>query len=89
MHSGFEGSSASLNRQILNNSLERTALKDLCERLHKHKQLLVYCHYTDIGYISRNRHKARSSQLLPLPKDTEETHEILSADLQVSTSSTE
>jgi len=33
-------------------------------------------------------HKARSSQLLPLPTDTEETHEALSA-VQVWTSSTE
>jgi len=33
-------------------------------------------------------HKARSSQLLPHPKHTEETHEVLSV-VQVLTSSTE
>ena len=35
--------------------------------------------YKDIKNISRNMHKARSSQLLPLPTDIEETHEALIA----------
>jgi hypothetical protein len=34
-------------------------------------------------------HKARYSKLLPLPTDTEETHEALGAVLQVLTSSKE
>jgi hypothetical protein len=37
---------------------------------------------------ARNVHKARSSQLLPLPTDIEETYEALSA-VQVQTSSRE
>jgi hypothetical protein len=35
--------------------------------------------YKDTRNISRNTHKARSSQLLPLPTDIEETDEALSA----------
>ena len=35
--------------------------------------------YKDIRNISRNMHKERASQLLPLPTDTEESHESLSA----------
>jgi hypothetical protein len=44
--------------------------------------------YKDIRNISRNRHKARSSQLLPPPTDTKEAHEALSA-VEVQTSSKE
>jgi len=44
--------------------------------------------YKDIRNISRNVHKASFSQLLPLPTDTEETHEALIA-VPVLTSSTE
>ena len=32
MHSHDEGSEACLNRQILNNSVKRKAMEDLCER---------------------------------------------------------
>ena len=42
--------------------------------------------YTDMRNISRNMHTACSSQLLPLPTDTEETHEALIA-VQVLSSS--
>jgi hypothetical protein len=35
--------------------------------------------YKDIRNISRNLYKARSSQMFPLPIDTEETHETLSS----------
>jgi len=35
--------------------------------------------YKDIRNISRNMYKARSSQLLPLLTDIEESHETLSA----------
>jgi hypothetical protein len=70
------------------------AMEDLCERPRKliHKELrslyLDTVTYKDIRNISRNMHKARSSQLPPLPTDIEDTHEALSA-LQVLTSSTE
>ena len=76
-------SEARLNRQILNNSVKRKAMEDLCERPRKlvHKELrsqyLDTVTYKDVKNISRNIHKAHSSQLLPLPKDTEETHEEL------------
>jgi len=41
MNSHDEGSEACLNRQILNNSIKRKAMEDLCERPHKliHKEL--------------------------------------------------
>ena len=94
MHNHDTDSEVCFNRQILNNSVKRKATEDLCERLHKliHKELpsqywdTVTC--KDIRAISRYMHKARSSQLLPLATDTEETHEALSA-VQVSTRSTE
>ena len=35
--------------------------------------------YKDTRNISKSMHKARSSQLLPLPTDIEETHEALNA----------
>ena len=69
-------------------------MEDLCERTRKliHKELrsqdldtLTYKHTRN---ISRNMHKSRSSQLLSLPIDIEETHEALIA-VQVSTSLTE
>ena len=69
-------------------------MEDLCERLRKliHKKLrgqyLDTLTYKEKRNISRNMHKAHSSQLLPLPTDTEETHKALSA-VQVWTSSTE
>jgi len=71
---------ACLNRQILNNYVKK-AMEYLCERPHKliHKELrsqqLDTLTYNDISNISRNMHKASFSQLLPLPTDTEETHE--------------
>ena len=58
---------------------------DSCERPRKliHEELrnhyLDSLTYKDIRDISRNMHKARSSQLLPLPTDIEETHEALNA----------
>jgi len=58
-------------------------MKDLCERPRKliHKELrsqyLDTVAYKDTKNISRNMHKARCSQLLPLPTDIEETHEAL------------
>ena len=69
-------------------------MEDLCERPRKliHEELrsqyLDTLTYKDIRNISMNMHKARSSQLLPLPTDIEETHEALNA-VQVWTSSTE
>jgi len=76
---------ACLNRHLLNNSVKGKAMEDFCERTRKliHKELrsqyLDTLTYKDINNISRNMHKARSSQLLPLPTDIEETHEALSA----------
>jgi hypothetical protein len=68
-------------------------MADFIERPRKliHKKL--QSQYIDtlhkcIRNISRNMHKSRSSQLLPLPKYIEETHEALSA-VQVQTSSKE
>jgi hypothetical protein len=67
-------------------------MADLCERprnlIHKELQSQYWdtLAYKDTSYTSRNMHKARSSQLLPLPTDTEETHEAISA-VQVQTSS--
>ena len=92
MHNHDEDSEACLNRQILNNSVKRKAMEDLCERPRKliHKVLqsqdLDILTYKDIRNISRNKHKYRSSQLLPLPTDIVETHEALIA-VQVLTSS--
>jgi len=57
----------------------------LCERPRKliHKELrsqyLDTLTYKYVKNISRNMHKARSSQLLPLLTHIEETHEALSA----------
>jgi len=67
-------------------------MEDLCERKLINKELLSQyldtLTYKDTRNISRNMHKARSSKLLPLPTDIEETHEALTA-VQVWTSSTE
>jgi hypothetical protein len=69
-------------------------MEDLCERPRKliHKELLSQnldtVTYKDIRNINRNTHKARSSKLLPLPTDIEETHEALFA-VQVQTISKE
>ena len=69
-------------------------MEDLRERPHKlihkelHSQYLDTLTYKDIRNISRNMHKTRSSKLLPLPTDTEETHDAWSA-VQVLASSTE
>ena len=60
-------------------------MEDLCERPRKliHEELrsqyLDSLTYEDIRVINRNMHKARSSQLLPLSTDIEETHEAVSA----------
>ena len=92
MHKHDADSEACLNRQILNNSVKRKAKEDLCERPRKLTHQELQSHdldtYKDITNISRDMHKARSSQLLPLPTDTEETHEPLSA-VQVLTKSKE
>jgi len=85
MHNHDADREACLNRQMLNNSVKRKAMEDLCERPHKlihkelHNQQLDTLTYKDIRNMSRNVHKARSSQLLPLPTDIEGTHEALSA----------
>jgi len=71
MHRHDADSEACLNRQILNNSIKSKAMEDLCERSRKliHKELrnhyLDSLTYKDKRNISRNMHKARSSQLLP------------------------
>jgi hypothetical protein len=58
-------------------------MKELFERPRKliHKELLSQyldtLTYKDIRNSSTNMHKARSSHLLPLPTDTEETLEAL------------
>ena len=94
MHNHKADSEASLNRQVLNNYVKRKAMEDLCDRPRKliHKELrsqyLDTLTYKDIRNINRNMHKARSSHLLPLPTDTEETHEALSA-VRMLTSSTD
>jgi hypothetical protein len=74
--------------------LSNEKMEYLCERLRKlvHKELQIQdldtLTYKAISNISRNMRKARSSQMLPLPTDIEETHEALNA-VQVSTSSKE
>ena len=93
-HNHDADSETYLNRQILNNSVKRKAMQDLCERTHKliHKELwsqsLDTLAYKDIRNISRNMHKTLPSQMPPLPTDTEEIHEALSA-VQVWTGSKE
>jgi len=78
-HNHDADSEACLNRQILNNSVKAKAMEDLCERPRKlihielRSQYLDTVTYKDIRSISRNMHKARSSQLLPLQTDMEET----------------
>jgi hypothetical protein len=58
-------------------------MEDLCERQLIHKKLrsqyLDTLTYKDTRNITRNVQKARSSQLLLLPTDIEETQEALSA----------
>ena len=94
MYNHDADSEACLNRQILINSVKRKAMEDLCERPRKliHEELrsqyLDVVTYKDIRNISRNVHKARFSQLLPVPTDMEETHEALSA-VQARKTSTE
>jgi hypothetical protein len=85
MHIHDADSEACLNRQILNNSLKRKAMEDFSKRPRKliHKELqsqyVDTLTYKDIRNISMNMHKARSSKLLPLPTNIEETHEALNA----------
>ena len=94
MHNHDADSEACLNRQKINNSVKRKEMEDLCERTREliHRELKRHyvdtVTYKDVKNISRNMHKARSSQLRPLPTDIEETHEALNA-VQVLTSSTE
>ena len=93
-HNHDEDSKACLNRQILNNSFKTELKEELCEITRKliHKELqsqdLDILTYKDIRNIRRNMHTARSKQLLPLPTDTVEIHEALSA-VQVLTNSRE
>ena len=60
-------------------------MEDLCESpckmMHKEQRRLYLdtLTYKDIKNISRNMHKARSSYMLPVPTNIEETHEALSA----------
>ena len=67
MHNHDVDSEACLNRQILNNSVRRKAVEDLCGRPHKliHRELqsqhVDTLTYEDIRNSSRNMHKARSS----------------------------
>jgi hypothetical protein len=85
MHNHDADSEDCLNRQILNNFVKRKAMEDLCESPRKpmHKELqsqdLGTLTYEEIRNISRNMHKARSFQLLPLTTDIEEIHNALSA----------
>ena len=92
MHNQDADRKACLNRQILNNSVNRKAMEDLCERsrelVHQELQSQDLDTYQDTRNISRNMHKARSSPLLLHPTDIEETHEPLSA-VQVLTNSKE
>jgi len=94
MHNHDADREACLNRQILNNSVTRKSVEDLCERPHKliHRELpsqyLDTLTYKDTRNTSRNIHKASFSQLLALPTDIEEIHEALSA-VPVLTGSTE
>ena len=94
MHNRDAHSEACLNRHIFNNSVKRKATEDLCERPRKliHKELrsqdLDTLAYKHIRNISRSMHKARSSQLLPLATDIEETHQALNY-VQVQPSSKE
>ena len=94
MHNHVADSEACLNRQILNNSVKRKAMVDLCERSHKliHKELrsqyLDILTYKDIRNISVDMHTARSSQLLPLRTDNETAREALTV-VPLLTSSTE
>ena len=90
MHNHDEDSEAYLDRHILYNSVKRKAMEDLCERPRKliHKELQSQ-HLDTVTYKDiRNTHNARSSKMLPLPTDTEETHEAFSA-VKVLTSSKE
>jgi hypothetical protein len=61
-------------------------VKDRTKLIHKELlcQDLNTLTYRDIRNISMNMHNARSSQRLPLPTHTEDTHEALSS-LQVQT----
>ena len=60
-------------------------MEDLCERPRKliqkelRSQYLDTLTYKDTRNISRNMHKARSSQLLRLPTDIKESQEALRA----------
>jgi hypothetical protein len=93
MHNHDADSEICSNRQILNNSDKNKAMDDLCARPRKliYKELRSQClrtlTYKDIRDISWKTHTARSSQLLPLQTDIEETHEAIIA-VQVLTCST-
>jgi hypothetical protein len=77
MHNHDADIKARLNQQILNNSVKRKEMGDFSERSSKliHKELQnQYVENLTYKDISRNIHKTRSSQLLPLPTDIEVTH---------------
>jgi hypothetical protein len=90
MHNHDADREACLNRQVLNNPVKRKVIEDFSERPRKlirkelQRLLVDTLTYKDI----RNMNKEHSSQILPLPTDTEETYEALSA-VQVQTSSRE
>ena len=85
LHSHDTDSEACLNRQTLNNSVERKAIEGLSDRplklTHKAPQLqhMDTDTYIYIRHVSSNMHRTRSCQLLPLATDIEETHEALIA----------
>jgi len=85
MHNHAADNEASLNRQILNNSVKRKAVECMCERPRKliHKELrsqyLDTLTYKNIRNISTNIYKTRSSQLLRLLADIEDTYEALNS----------
>jgi len=77
MHNLDNDNEACLHLQIWNNSVKRKAMEDLCARSREliHKELhLDTATYKDTRNTSSNMYKARSSKLLPLPTDIEETH---------------
>jgi len=94
VHNHDEESEASLNRKTLHNSVKRKAMGDLYEIPRKliHKELLSQdldiLTYEDIQNITRNMHKARSAQMLPITTNIAESHEALNA-VQMLTSSQE
>jgi hypothetical protein len=84
MHNHDEDSEACLSWQMLilsKGKQWRTCVKDHAKwftKNYKARTRILWL-IKDIQNISRNIHTARSSELLPLPTDIEETHEALNA----------